>query len=858
MGRGYVEEEEKRSYGAVFLLTIALLLACTVWALWQDSFSRHLWKQYKTDFYQLAIDKWEGDLEQNSDSRAANEDYIALSEKLEAVQASIADGSDAERLAAIDVELDRLAVEYLESDLSLRIVKGEVEEGWYRLELAQHSHLPFTEERKTLNDAFVRRDEYQARFDAAKAAIAKLEAEGVEIRSKEIEIEEQLKAFHKADESLQIKLDSVSMNFFGSRVPLIPTIDQAVLWGFERNNFEQWVNRAERCQNCHMGIDREGFEDQENPLKTHPDRKYFLGNHEFRRFGCTPCHGGQGAAINSVWHGHGEDHYWEDHLLPIEDKVQAKCLTCHQSVQKMKGAEVAARGEWLFQEMGCHNCHLVNGFEHLDKAGPSLKRVAAKVSPEWLVSWIENPKEFRPRTRMPHFFVTREEATSIASYIIDSSFDDGKAWLAGADEPVGVDPGDAELVDEGRGLTESLGCLGCHGFEPDAYASQVAQNIDTAPNLSRIAEKTDSRWIYNWIRDPRGYSEHARMPSLRLTDEEAVAITSYLATLKQEEPLPADPALRAKVASRESLADGERLVRRYGCFGCHVVNGMEAESRIGVELSSFGGKHVEELFFGDRLDIPATWDDWTINKILTPRTYATERIEQVMPEFGFTHDDARALTVFLSSRTDHVVSEKYKPDAAGAPATLRRGREVVARYNCQGCHSFDGLDGSIREHFENLENAPPVLTGEGLKLQPEWFFDFLMKPVRLRPWLDVRMPSFGLRDDEATAIVDYFAALEGFDLGSVVLEAGDGAGPAMVRTHSTIPDGAFDCYACHTDEPRGTPKGVYGIAKTGLPDSALRSWVAEHLGLGGDGDPETDGGEAREASIREYLGASEN
>ncbi len=44
-GRGYVEEEEKRSYGAVFLLSIALLLACTVWALWQDSFSRHLWKR---------------------------------------------------------------------------------------------------------------------------------------------------------------------------------------------------------------------------------------------------------------------------------------------------------------------------------------------------------------------------------------------------------------------------------------------------------------------------------------------------------------------------------------------------------------------------------------------------------------------------------------------------------------------------------------------------------------------------------------------------------------------------------------------------------------------------------------------
>jgi len=36
---------------------------------------------------------------------------------------------------------------------------------------------------------------------------------------------------------------------------------------------------------------------------------------------------------------------------------------------------------------------------------------------------------------------------------------------------------------------------------------------------------------------------------------------------------------------------------------------MENESRIGVELSTFGGKTVEELFFGDRYDIPRTWDD---------------------------------------------------------------------------------------------------------------------------------------------------------------------------------------------------------------------------------------------------------
>ena len=35
-GPDILESEEKKSYGAVFLLLVALLVATTLWALWQD------------------------------------------------------------------------------------------------------------------------------------------------------------------------------------------------------------------------------------------------------------------------------------------------------------------------------------------------------------------------------------------------------------------------------------------------------------------------------------------------------------------------------------------------------------------------------------------------------------------------------------------------------------------------------------------------------------------------------------------------------------------------------------------------------------------------------------------------------
>jgi cytochrome c551/c552 len=290
-------------------------------------------------------------------------------------------------------------------------------------------------------------------------------------------------------------MDAVSWQMLGGRVPKVPMIDQIVLPGFERNNFEQWVDRVERCENCHVAIDKAGFDDLPNPMKTHPNRAYYLGNHEPAQFGCTPCHGGQGASINSVEQAHGKVHFWEDPLLNTKERIQSKCINCHLSTEGVEGAQIVARGAALFRDMGCHGCHLVKGYGDLPKAGPSLKRIGAKVSPEWLVDWIQEPKKFRPRSRMPHFFLTRDESVAIAGYLLSSSANEGKAWLDAHPDPSGIDAGSSELVAEGERLTQSLGCLGCHGFEDDEFASQVAVGKDTAPNLARIAEQSGIRMV---------------------------------------------------------------------------------------------------------------------------------------------------------------------------------------------------------------------------------------------------------------------------------------------------------------------------------------------------------------------------
>src|SRR5262249_59310997 len=99
----------------------------------------------------------------------------------------------------------------------------------------------------------------------------------------------------------------------------------------------------------------------------------------------------------------------------------------------------------------------------------------------------------------------------------------------------------------------------------------------------------------------------------------------------------------------------------------------------------FGSNPLEELFFGNPTDIPATWDDWTLHKLKDPRTYATERIEQVMPQFDLTDPDIQALRVFLKSRTDLKYPARFLAAADVRGQRALTGHRVVLRFSCVGC-----------------------------------------------------------------------------------------------------------------------------------------------------------------------------
>jgi mono/diheme cytochrome c family protein len=351
------------------------------------------------------------------------------------------------------------------------------------------------------------------------------------------------------------------------------------------------------------------------------------------------------------------------------------------------------------------------------------------------------------------------------------------------------------------------------------------------PNLKDVAAKVGSQWAYNWIKNPRGFSPDTRMPSLRLSDEEALGITSYLMTLgAKQAPI---AGIQEKLADPNNIKRGETLVRKWGCFGCHEIKGMEKESRIGVELTTFGSKALEELFFGNHTDIKETWEDWTYNKLKTPRTYATERVEQLMPQFNLTDEDIKALRVLLAGFRERKVAKRYQADQGDRVVQVVEGRRLMHQYNCIGCHEIEKRGGFIKKYYENPASAPPSLNGEGEKLQSNWFFGFLKAPIPLRSWLQIRMPTFGLSDEHANQLVSYFNGLSKVDIPYAYIDDKKIPPDHLDAARVLISKDYFNCFSCHQQgdrKPEGPPEGWapdLTLARQRLNPSWILKWLQD-------------------------------
>jgi mono/diheme cytochrome c family protein len=833
--RGVDQKEERKSYGSVFVIGAGLLAALSLWAFFDDNITRRLWKGVQSQFYRMDYDRAKAAYNEEDKKLQEDEKYRELAKKLADFRASLSSGELAKKLKSLESEEARATVKHQEIDQKVKNVKSELEEAWYEHDHAvqqKRNPQPYLEVIAELNKT---KDALDKVLEPAAARRNQLREEIKKIQSGAKDIENELgKMSAERDKWVRV-MENVTFKLGPFTFPKIPKIQQVSLDEFDRNRFDQPVARVDRCQTCHLAINRAGFEKENNPFKTHPRREILLADnaHPPDKFGCTGCHEGQGVAVNSVKQAHGEVHLWEFPLLR-GSKAQSSCTSCHLDVQKFaEDAPLLAEGQRIFEQVGCTGCHLVKGYENIPKIAPSLRKIGAKVDPGWMVRWIENPHKFRPRTRMPNFELKTEDALAIAAFIWSQSKEESDKWLQEHPAPAGFREGDANEIAKGKKLVETVGCKGCHGFAEGEFSTPLGKGKDLVPNLKDIAAKVGGpQWIYHWIKNPRDFQPDTRMPSLRLAEDEALAITNYLMSLSgRPDPV---AGIQEKLADAANIKRGESLVRKWGCFGCHDIKGMEKESRIGAELTTFGSKTVEELSFGNRTDVKHSWDDWTYHKLKSPRGYATERVEQLMPQFDLADEDIKALRMLLGGFRERKVGQRYQADQGLRVQQVVEGRRLMQQYNCVGCHEIEMRGGFVKKYYgDNTAAAPPPLNGQGEKVQSQWFFSFLKSPITLRPWLEIRMPTFGFSDEHGTQLVNYFNGLSKVEQPYHYIDDRK-IPPSHIEAAKLLTSkDYFNCFSCHVQggrNPEGPKEGWapdLALARQRLNPSWILKWLKD-------------------------------
>jgi len=717
------------------------------------------------------------------------------------------------------------------------------------------------------------------------------------------------------------------------------------------------VDLVDRCESCHLGtrepvVLTKAAMGGEEVFTSHPNKE-LLKIHDPDKFGCTPCHGGNGVALSSVEKAHGYNKYW---LWPLHHKenIDAGCQQCHVKEIVTEMAGNLNDGREIFRLRGCMGCHRYEGFdreadeiasvnqqvrqleqqkaewlrdvgfkeqkannprtsdadakklnaeandlkvrstgldakmEQLDmrshelvrevkKVGPSLKEVRMKLHKEWIPVWLKDPHAWREGTKMPTFRLDDDEIRAIGAFI----------WQSGVQGDLPQQkPGDPE---KGKEAFETRGCMACHSMGEGGQK----QGGTFAANLSREGEKANYDYLVRWVHNPRqrtapyctfekkdltkaDYDKHnvpyvfdlehdkcpndghqlqvqqmTPMPSLRLTEDEARDIASYLMTRKRT---------NASYANADFLDDpnlknvGLAKVRFYGCAACHEISGLEEEQRIGTELTKEGSKPTERLDFA-LLGHEAEREGWYTHKgffehkLENPAVYdqGKEKAKQdrlKMPNFNFSKPEIDAVTTFLEGSVDASVPSRYFYQPTDQRQDIIDGWWVVRKYNCMGCHRVHTAQTTIFDTLTRYQDPdwkdqkPPTLIGEGARVRPDWLMRFLNNPALsendtnrdgVRQYLKVRMPTFSFSDGEIRKLVRFFEALssqaEPFIAEPVdpITEQERGMARALFTS-----EGA-PCLKCHmTGDPKHDSRATapnFTVAKERLQPGWTKRWM---------------------------------
>ena len=836
----------------VFAASSLFLFIAVIWMVWDD-YDRE-WKNTQRQFVQLEGEVTRASLEKAT--RGVDQKKLAaLQTQLTAAEQAM--GANQQKIDELQAQLAAVNARLARESQDYQFAKATYDQDRYDFEAARAAGASnaarkgeaVAELERRTSELFLQVQKTEAERALIQGQLGALTGEVGTLRA-------QIGELHQDENRLRLRLDVIAPSLvkdYFRNAPLLdfmaPTlrVQQIILPNIVDDvNFTR-VPKMDRCQTCHLAIDRPGYEQYPQPFTSHPNLATYLGSnspHPMDQIGCTVCHEGMGQSVSFRDASHmpatdeqkvkweeafdwEEPHLWDYPMLP-KGMTEASCAKCHRQEVFVPRAEALNIAYATYERAGCYACHKTRGFENLRKPGPILTKIEAKLTPDWVKTWIRNPRAVKPTTWMPRIWYNSNSSSPEDAVRNEVEINAAVAYLFANTEKHELEVknpprGDAKA---GEQIVRSVGCLGCHALAEKTRVEAGPHRTFGQP-LQNLGNKTSYEWIYNWVRDPKHYSPATYMPDLRLTDAQVANVATFLVGLKQsggdqakatpdqaavDEVLfgyyypgvmPFDQAKAAVSkldASARQIELGRLVITRYGCFSCHEIKGFEKIQPIGTELSEEGSKLVSRLDFAFVHDIPHTSKlAWFKAKLHDPRTFDQGRVlrpdEKLrMPNFDFADEEISRLTTAIMSFQREVQPAQALPAKSARRDFLTQGRNLTQRRNCVGCHTIEGGGGDFLKLVADPSLGPPNLTPEGARVQPDWLYAFLRSPITIRPWLDVRMPTFGLDDANLNGVIRYFGAvannMETFQTHEVVrATTGTGTGKELFEL--------LRCQQCH-------------------------------------------------------------
>ena len=697
-----------KSYALYYVVAMAILTASLFWALWDENWGQRPWKAYQHEWKDRYLaflktaesksDKSEKSVEQNSDYRKLEDDYQhayqAASPRRNDLQKQIA-SLNAQILAVQSVFTDRRAyvnaLNYeMETDTSAsgkQSKQNEIKE--YKAKLATVEFPDGHREKLTFA-------QLEERYNSLKDDRTKLNSELGEV----------LKPVTEANNKMSAYINE-------HMVDLTPTqID-----GLKKKT-EEWdpaivqinvadANIVDRCESCHMGI-REPLkitpasmtvkgekkpDEYANAFVSHPEPG-LLKTHDPDKFGCSPCHQGNGRATTSVEKAHGNYEHWLWPLFPKEN-AEAGCQNCHSADMLLVSGDVGqtiSEGKDLFRQKGCMGCHRYEGYDK---------------EPEDLVTVNQQIKQFEGQ---------KKENVKISADLMKQ-----------ADAAESNDEAN-RLNDQAVALKVANSKLDGRIQQLDFQSHSLMQDMKKiGPNLKDVRLKLNKNWIPVWLKKPTDFRPTTRMPNFRLTDYQIQAISAYLWQTALTDSLP-----KQKPGNAEH---GKELFETRGCLACHSI---------GEGSQITGGTFAANL---TRVGEKANYDylvRWIHNarqrtrpycpyekKDIGPEDYAKKGLPYqfdldhsqcpndghelqvqnmtVMPSLRLSVEDAQDIASYLITQKKQEPSSYADAAFMDDPNLKDEGKKWIRHYGCAGCHEISGMEDEGRIGTElTFEGSKPI------------------------------------------------------------------------------------------------------------------------------------------------------